>query len=290
MAFGKGDFRYERAPGWPRVPPEVQLGPVAAVVVDAQDRIYVHNRSKYAIAVFNSDGAFIRSWGESFEAGAHGLCYNREGDDAFLYLADPERHLVCKTTLDGETLWWRGTPSRPDIYSVDHDYRPIAVAVAPDGDFFVADGQGKGWIHQYDREARYIRSFGGPPGDAPGQTMNPHGLWVDTRRVSSGALAELYVADRGNGRIQVFSLDGQHKRFVTGDVEQPCGFWQWGEHMIVPDAKRGVVILDREDRLAAIVGAPTENAKAPHSACVDSSGNLYIARWDEVVKLRPVQR
>lgn len=308
MRLGGGRHTYQWVEGWGMadLPPGVSLGYTHGVVVDAQDRVYVHNRSRHAILVFDRDGNHLTSWGESFKDGAHGLLLSREDDgEEYLYLADPIRHLVCKTRLDGTMLWWMGKPRRPDIYRREDDYKPTDVAVAPNGDFYVCDGYGQSWIHQYDRDCRYVRSFGGPAGPEPGRVDCPHGLWVDTR---GGKEPELYVADRTNHRIQVFALDGKHKRFITAEMKRPCCFYPAGEDMVVPDLDARVTILDRDDNPVVVLGdnpdAPATPGwpniqdklqpgrfNSPHAACVDSHGDIYVVEWiatGRVTKLRKV--
>jgi hypothetical protein len=296
MALGSGDWRYEIVEGWGALPAGVAFGPTVAVAADSADRVYVHNRSTDAVLVFDREGNFLRSWGESFRDGAHGMCCHREAGGEFLYFADAGRHLACKTTLEGVVVWWRGAPERPDIYGAPLEYQPTDVCVAPDGDVFVADGRGKGWVHQYDREAHYVRSFGGPAGPEPGRTRGPHALVVDVRRRAAGEMSaepELYVADRGPGRLQVFTLAGEHKRFVTLDAAHPSGLRLFRDHLLVCDPRGRVLILDKDDRLAIALGDEAEGADrplhAPHAACADSRGDLYVVEWGEagrVIKLR----
>jgi hypothetical protein len=85
------------------------------------------------------------------------------------------------------------------------------VAIAPNGDFYVGDGYGSSHINQYNKDAQFIRTFGGL-GKEPGRLDCPHGLWVDTR----GDGAVLVVADRSNQRLQRFTLDGKHIDFILG--------------------------------------------------------------------------
>jgi hypothetical protein len=137
------------------------------------------------------------------------------------YLADPSRGLLVKTTLEGKDVFRFGLPEESGAYNNAGEYHPTNVAVAPNGDFYVADGYGKSWIHQYTSKAKYIRSFGGPGKDR-GQTLCSHGLMVDTR----GTEPILVVADRSNRRLQYFTLDGRHIRFVTEEFRAPCHFAQ----------------------------------------------------------------
>ncbi len=260
--------------------------------MDARDHVYIHNRSRDAVAIFDREGAFLGSWGEEFAAGAHGLYLSREGGEEYLYLADPVRHLVAKATLDGRILWRRGVPQEAGIYSNEAEYRPTDVTVAPSGDMYVCDGYGQSWVHRFDAQGRWLRSFGGK-GAELGRLDCPHGIWVDTRTPAP----VLLVADRGNRRIQVFTLEGDSLGCVTEGMRQPCCFYQHGDDLIVPDLHGRVAVLSRENRVVALLGddpgvwerpgwpnLPESERRAgqfiaPHAACVDSRGDLLVVEW-----------
>ena len=219
---GEGEHQYEVIHDWGELPAGHSYGNTHGVAVDAQGQIHIkHTVGKDAkiddaVVVFDADGKFVRSWGKEYKGGAHGLHLNREGNEEFFYLCDPRRHLFAKTTLDGKQLWRKWAPEQCNGYTKPEEFNPTNIAIAPNGDFFVADGYGKSFIHQYDRDAKYIRSFGGK-GKEAGQTDCPHGLMVDTR----GENPVLAVADRGNHRLQNFTLDGQHIRFITDELLEP---------------------------------------------------------------------
>ena len=63
------------------------------------------------------------------------------------------------------------------VYKNVSEYQPTNVAFAPDGGFYVGDGYGSHYIHQYDKDAKWVRTWGGP-GKAPGKLSTPHGLCV----------------------------------------------------------------------------------------------------------------
>ena len=304
MTLGSGSHRYEIIEGWGRLPKGVNYGYTHGVVVDSQDRVYVHNQSRDAVIVFDRDGNYLKSWGREFEKGAHGMFLNREGGSEYLYLADYQRHVVVKTTLDGDVLWTIGTPNLPDVYKSAEQYKPTDVAVAPNGDFYVCDGYGESWIHQYNSNAEWIRSWGGV-GSEPGKVKCPHGIWVDTR----GSTPVLLVADRSNRRIQFFSLDGKHLGFVTEELRRPCCFYQFGDELYIPDLHGRVTIFDKNNRLITHLGdnpgvwekpgwpnIPHEDRKvgkfiSPHAVCVDSHRDLYVVEWvsdGRVTKLRRI--
>lgn len=302
IVLGSGDHTYELVEGWGKLPDGVRFGYTHGVAIDSQQRIVVHNQSKDSVILFDRDGKFVKSWGPEFEKGAHGLTLRREGSTDYLYLADYVRHIVVKTTIDGETVWTIGVPRAVAAYEKDEQYKPTNVAVAPNGDFYVADGYGLSWVHQYDSRARYVRSWGGK-GKEPGQMDCPHGIWVDTRR----AEPVLTVADRGNQRLQLFSLDGKHRGFVNDELRRPCHFDQFKSELYIPDLWGRVTIFDRNNRLITHLGdnpgvwsrkgypnLPREERVpglfiSPHSACVDSDGNIYVVEWisdGRVTKLR----
>ena len=72
--LGAGDYRYEVHDDWAKLPPGREFNAdVAAVGVDAQDRVYAFNRGRHPMVVFDRDGNFLRSWGEGLFHRAHGV-------------------------------------------------------------------------------------------------------------------------------------------------------------------------------------------------------------------------
>jgi NHL repeat len=92
---------------------------------------------------------------------------HREGSQEFLYLCDADRGVVVKTTLLGEEVFTLGYPRESEFYRLDRDgmplvkYRPTSVAVAPNGDIYVADGSGSCRINHYNRKGEFLRTFAG---------------------------------------------------------------------------------------------------------------------------------
>lgn len=145
--LGEGTHRYRVVPGWGALPEGKVFGYTHGVQEDSQGRIFIHNQSRDAVMIFDRDGQFLKSWGEEFENGAHGMQLRRENGIEYLYLADYVRHIVVKTTLDGEKVWTLTYPKEGGMYANEGEYHPTNVAFAPNGDFYVADGYGKSYIH-----------------------------------------------------------------------------------------------------------------------------------------------
>ncbi|WP_165972427.1 hypothetical protein [Paenibacillus piri] len=303
MFVGNGSHVYEVAEGWAKVPPHVTLGYTHGIVVDARDQVYVFHTGKPSVLIFDPDGNFLRGWGDEFEGGAHGFYLHRENGEEFLYVTDTQRRLMVKLTTDGRPVLTIRTPDLPNVYDADRKFVPTDVCVAPNGDIYVTDGYGQNWIHQYAADGSYMRFFGGT-GSEPGKLKCPHGISIDLRRGEP----ELYVADRGNFRMQVFTLNGEHKRFIVDDMDMPCSFYYDGDEMFFPDLHSRVTIFDKNNRLIVHLGEDQQAYKqqgwpnlphdyfrpnkfsSPHGVCVDSRHNVYIAEWTQFGRLTKLIR
>jgi len=309
---GSGTHTYEVTHDWGELPSHIHYGNTHGVCEDSQGRIYVHHtvnqdsESHDSMVVFDADGKFVKSWGAEFQGGAHGLHIHQEGDREFLYLCDTKRALVVKATLDGDIVWTLGYPDEADAYQpVDGKaigYSPTNLAIAPNGDVYVADGYGSSFINQYDKDGKYLRTFGGKGSEA-GKLDCPHGIALDNREGDP----TLLIADRGNARIQRFTLDGRHLEFIDGTV-MPCHFGLNADgDVVVPDLGARVTLLDRRNEVIAHLGddsasewrklrtQPRSDFKpgkfvAPHGACFDHQGNIFVVEWVEVGRVSKLRK
>jgi len=303
---GAGEHRYEVIHDWGTLPDSHVYGNTHGVCQDAQRRVYIKHtvgtgaRCEDAVVVFDERGRFMRSWGPEFKGGAHGLQLHREGGTEYLYLCDTRRRFAVKTTLEGEEVLRFPFPGGDGLYARENEYCPTNVAIAPDGTVFVADGYGKSYVHRYTAGGQYLDSFAGA-GKEPGCTSCPHGLLVDCR----GPEPVLVVADRGNRRLQYFSLDGKHLRFVTEELRAPCHFDQRGSVLLVPDLESRVTLLDANNQLITHLGdgghyrglrdQSRDRFKpgqfvAPHGAIFDRDGNIFVVEWVEVGRVTKLRK
>lgn len=290
--LGTGAHRYTWIDGWAKLPAGKAFGYTHGVCEDAQGRIFIHNQSEDAVAMFDADGQFLGSWGAEFKDGAHGMQYHQEDGGEFLYFCDIARRIVVKTDLDGNEVFRLEYPKESGVYAGPEGYCPTNVAVAATGDFYVADGYGSSYVHQYTAAGDYVRTWGGP-GSEPGQMKCPHGIWIDTR----GPEPLVLVADRANVRLQYFTLDGEFVRMTAHDLRHPCHFDQRGDELLIPDLFGRLTIFDGEDRLITHLGDNPGIEKAegypniphasrvpgrfisPHAAIWDRAGNIYVVEW-----------
>ena len=298
---GSGEHTYECVHDWLTPPANIHWGDTHGVAQDAQGHIYIahtvhaNSPSGDAIVVFDKDGKFLTSWGSRFRGGAHGLDLRREADgNEYLYHCDTKNKLVVKTTLDGTVIWEKGVPTEAGVYADGKPFTPTNIAFAPDGGFYVGDGYGSSYIHRYNAKGEWVQTFGGK-GSEPGQVSCPHGLIVDDR---GGREPLLVVADRGNRRLQYFTLDGKHVRFDKDGMRQPCHFHTRGDLLLVPDLDSVVTLLDKDNKLVAhlgdgadatgkpsqLRGAPREafipgKFNTPHGAKFLQNGDILVVEW-----------
>ncbi len=206
MATGLHRIEYEVLEGWEQLPEGWALTEVAGVAVDSHDRVYVFCRGEHPVIVFDKEGKFLDAWGEGQFVRPHGIYISPKDE---LFLVDDEAHSVYRYSLDGTRLMKiGGTPSDTGF---GRDESPVMqaagpfnwvtnVAQAPDGTLYAADGYGNARVHHFAADGTLLHSWG-TPGNDYGQFNLPHGIAVDR----SG---RVYVCDRENARIQIFSGDG----------------------------------------------------------------------------------
>ena len=160
------------------------------------------------VFLIDPEGNVVRSFGAGLIVWPHGIHVDPEGN---VWIADArgdeERgkgHQVHKFSPEGELLMSLGQPGLAGKGDYIFD-QPNDVAVAPSGDIFVADGHsadGNNRIVKYNSEGEYLMEWGGT-GAEDGEIRVPHALAMDSQ-------GRLFVADRGNSRLQIFDQDGNH--------------------------------------------------------------------------------
>lgn len=311
--LGTGAHTYECEHDWLLPPDGLVWGDTHGLCQDSQDLIYVahtvHPSSMRpeAVVVYDADGRFVRAFGEEFRGGAHGLNLRREAGGEFLYHCDTVRCKVVKTTLTGEVVWSHGYPVEDPAYAAKPiKFVPTNVAFAPNGDFFVGDGYGSHRLLRFSAAGVFLGEVG-RPGQGNGELTTPHGQWVDLR----GPEPVLVVADRGNRRLQTFTLDGRHLRTIKDEahLRQPCHFDVQGDWMVCPDLDSQVCLLDREYRVVAQLGdGQAVNGKVgsrrsqsrgeftpgrficPHAAIFLPDGDILVAEWLPIGRLTRLRR
>jgi DNA-binding beta-propeller fold protein YncE len=300
IRVGIGNFAYHVDEAWAKFPCAGPAGEAVGVACDSKDRVYVFLRGPQPVQVFEPNGTRVATWGEGAFTRPHGIFI---GPDDTVYCTDDFGHAVHAFTPAGKLRFTLGDGKPSDTGATSIDYRtikhagppfnfPTNLAIGPTGEIYVADGYGNARIHRFSPDGRLLQSWG-EPGSGPGQFYVPHGLAVDAAGV-------VYVADRENSRIQLFSDKGEYLNSWT-DVARPCQLYinragwiyiaelgyragRWpgtGTHQPGQTGGR-VSIFDRSGALHARWGGGENPCAAgdffaPHGIWADSTGSLYVA-------------
>ncbi len=180
-------------------------GSVSWVTVDKRGHIYELQRGTGAdpILELNCKGRLLRSWGTGDFVLPHSLRLDAKGH---VWTVDASSSQITEYTREGRRLQTLHVGDQPQNGSPFHGATDIAFA--PDGDLFVSDGYGNARILKYSPGGTLLRQWG-KPGAAPGEFHLPHALQVDQG-------GTLYVADRENGRIELFTSAGAYLDSFTG--------------------------------------------------------------------------
>jgi hypothetical protein len=296
-APGSGAWHFEVESNWAKVPAGTALGPThGGVVIDKAGLVYMTTDAPAGILVFKPDGTLARTIAPEF-SGIHGLTLREENGREFLYAAHLKGQQVVKLDLDGNLQWAIGTPAESGLYNEKVQFKPTAVAVAPDGRIYVADGYGASVVHEYSADRKWLRVIG-RKGSADGEFQTCHGMALDLRYDRP----LLLICDRENRRLVHFDLDGNFVRTLTTGLRRPSSIAMRGEFAAIVELEGRVIITDKAGRIVATLGdnpdpkqwaafkLPPEQWRdgifiAPHGAAFDAAGNLFVQDWNYLGRL-----
>ncbi len=283
--------------GWARLPGGRHWGATGAVDVDRNGNVWVFERCGGASCIGKDDvapvveldasGKFIKAFGAGLFVVPHGLFVDREGN---VWVTDSQGkdgkgQVVVKFSADGKVLMTLGKPGVAGTTD-DTFNQPSDVAIAPNGDIFVADGHGgdsNARIVKFSKDGKFIKTWG-KKGGAPGEFDVPHGLAFDSQ-------GRLFVADRSNGRIQIFDQDG---KFLAEwkQFGRPSGIFIDANDVLYvadhtstaknnPGIKRGIRVGSaRDGSVKAFIpglGAEPDTQSVGEGVAADAAGNVYMA-------------
>jgi DNA-binding beta-propeller fold protein YncE len=226
-------IEYSSVANFLKLPPDIYFGEMAGVAVNSHGHVFVLSRgnttgpaygaSATQLLEFDADGTFVREIGHNLYAWSYGHAVRVDRDDN-IWVADKGSDMVIKFNPEGRVAMVFGRKQeasdedtaplkhvKPPLPPVDGMFRQVTdMAWDGAGNTYISDGYINSRVAKIDKNGNWIKSFGGP-GDKPGQFRVPHSIAVDAK-------GNIYVADRGNRRIQVFDGDGKFLRQITIDV------------------------------------------------------------------------
>jgi streptogramin lyase len=282
------EIPYESVPNFLKLPPDLYLGEVSGVAVNSKGHVFVFSRGNtsgpaYGAAAaqlleFDADGNFVREIGHNLYAWSFAHTVKVDPQDN-IWVTDKGSDMVIKFDPQGRVVMVFGRKQEaadehtgplahpnPPLPPVDGLFRQVTdVAWDATGNTYISDGYINSRVAKVDKDGNWLMSWG-EPGDKPGQFNTPHSIAVD-------AEGRVYVADRGNRRIQVFDGNGQFLRQITIDVPAP------------PDARPAIGNKQANPRGTMAPGAPWAICitPGPHQVLYSSDafpGRIYKLSLD----------
>ena len=230
------EIPFRSVPDFLKMPADLYLGEVSGVAVNSKGHVFVFSRgnttgpaygaSAAQLLEFGADGRFIREIGRNLYAWSYAHTVKVDPQDN-IWATDKGSDMVIKFNPAGRVVMVFGRKQeasdegtgplkhvRPPLPPVDGMFRQVTdVAWDAAGNTYISDGYINSRVAKVDKDGNWVKSWG-EPGSGPGQFNTPHSIAVD-------AQGNVYVADRGNRRIQVFDGDGKFLRQITIDVPAP---------------------------------------------------------------------
>ncbi len=224
---------FESVPNFLKLPPNMYLGEAAGVAVNSKGHVFVFTRGNttgpaYGAAAaqlleFAPDGTYLREIGHNLYAWSFAHAVRVDKDDN-IWVTDKGSDMVIKFNPAGRVAMVFGRKQeasddgteplkhpKPPLPPVDGQFRQVTdMAWDKEGNTYISDGYINSRVGKVDKNGKWLMSFG-EPGSGPGQLNTPHSIATDND-------GNVYVANRGNNRIEVFDGNGKYLRQITIDV------------------------------------------------------------------------
>ena len=266
-----------------KLPADMHFGELTGVAVNSKGNVFALSRGNtsgpaYAAAAtqlleFDRDGKFIREIGKNLYAWSYGHTVRIDPQDN-IWVTDKGSDMVVKFNPAGRVLMVFGRKQeasdretgplerhKPPLPPEIGRFRQVTdVAWDPAGNTYISDGYINSRVAKVDKNGNWLKSFG-EPGAQPGQLNTPHSIAADAK-------GNIYVADRGNRRIQVFDGEGKLLREIRIDVPFP------------PDARPAIGATPDLAKMQA-AGVPlTQAPGAPWALCITPGPNQVLFASD----------
>jgi hypothetical protein len=219
------------------LPPDMYLGEASGVAVNSKGHVFVFSRgnstgpaygaSASQLLEFDANGKYVREIGHNLYAWSFAHTVRVDPQDN-IWVADKGSDMVIKFSPAGEVLLVFGRKSeasdegahplehpKPPLPPVNGMFRQVTdMAWDPAGNTYISDGYINSRVAKVDKDGNWLMSFG-EPGNGPGQLNTPHSIAADKD-------GNIFVADRGNRRIQVFDQNGKFERMISIDIPAPA--------------------------------------------------------------------
>jgi NHL repeat len=240
------EIKFQAQTDFLQLPNDLYLGEAAGVAANSKGHIFVYSRGSttgpaYAAAAaqlleFDDHGRYIREIGHHLYAWsyAHAVKVDRQDN---IWVADKGSDMVIEFNPEGRVVMVFGRKQeasdegtgplkhpKPPLPPIDGEFRQVTdMAWDAAGNTYISDGYINSRVAKIDKDGNWIKSWG-QPGSGPGEFNTPHSIATDQA-------GNVYVADRGNGRIQVFDGEGKYLREIHINVPYDHSIRPWMGNM-----------------------------------------------------------
>jgi hypothetical protein len=237
------EIRFDSVANALQLPAGLYLGEVGGVATNSRGDVFVYTRTGHPTVTIGTARPFAHGGSRLFQFDRNGVFVREIGKNIYgfmdaaqvrvdpsdnIWVVDQMTNMVIKFDPQGHMLMLLGrkaesvpVPARPSTgdgtgQPSDLFDRPTDVAWDADGNIFVADGLGNARIAKFTKDGVFVKSWG-KKGTAPGEFANVRSIAVD-------AQGNVYAADGGNKRIQVFDNNGAFKSAIAnvGNAQALC--------------------------------------------------------------------
>ena len=289
------EIKFQAQTDFLKLPSDLYLGEAAGVAVNSKGHIFVFSRGStsgpaYAAAAaqlleFDADGKYIREIGHNLYAWsyAHAVKVDRQDN---IWVADKGSDMVIKFNPEGRVVMVFGRKQeaadegtgplkhpKPPLPPIDGEFRQVTdMTWDSAGNTYISDGYINSRVAKIDKDGNWIKSWG-QPGSGPGEFNTPHSIATDDG-------GSIYVADRGNGRIQVFDGEGKYLREIHINVPYDHGIRPWMGNM--PGNMPGKLAQPGSAQASAETPEPINKTMlngSPWAICITPGPNqvLYVS-------------
>jgi hypothetical protein len=275
------EIQFDSVPGFFKLPTDMYFGEVAGIAVNSKHHIFVLSRGNttgpaYGAAAaqlleFDATGRFLREIGHNLYSWSYAHAVRVDSRDN-VWVADKGSDVVVQFDPAGRVSMVFGRKAeaadegahplehpKPPLPPVDGLFRQVTdITWDSSGNTYISDGYINSRVAKFDKFGNWLGTWG-TPGSGPGQFNTLHAIVADNND-------QIYVADRGNRRIQVFDTAGKLLRIITIDVPSP------------PDAP--VAIGNRPSEVGGAGSAGSANGTmqpgSPWAMCITPGSTQYL--------------
>jgi DNA-binding beta-propeller fold protein YncE len=263
------EIPFDSVPNVLKLPPDLYLGEVSGVALNSKGHIFIFSRGNTTgpaygatasqLLEFGPDGKYIREIGKNLYAWSFAHVVRVDKNDN-IWAIDKGSDMIIKFTPDGRVSMLFGRKKEasddpqpwkhvnPPLAAINGQFRqPTDVTWDPAGDIFISDGYINARVAKFDKNGDWVKQWG-EHGKEQGQFNTPHSI-------ASDAKGNVYVADRGNRRIQVFDSDGGFLKEIKIDVPLPEVVHPW---MGNPPSPQGAAAQNGAPWAICITPGPTQ--------------------------------